>query len=65
MSAATMLQDYRADRIVAKKIEKRDFHGWSYTYLDTSRGIRVAVTDPRGKFEGYYPLTGMRTLQLP
>jgi hypothetical protein len=64
MSIATMLADYKADRATAKTIEKRDFHGWSYTYLDTSRGVRVAVTDPRGKFEGYYPLPRKRALQF-
>jgi hypothetical protein len=61
MSTATMLQDYRSDKSIANEIETRHLHGWRYTYLHTSRGVRVAVTDPRGKFAGYYPLPRKRS----
>jgi hypothetical protein len=62
MSIATMLEDFRSDTTSANEIETRHRHGWRYTYLNTSRGLRVAVTDPRGKFAGYYPLPRRRSL---
>jgi hypothetical protein len=56
MSTSTMLDEFRKDRATAHKIETYDVNGWGYTRLETCRGVHVAITNPRGKFTGYYPL---------
>lgn len=59
MSASSMLAEMRGDmKEPGVKIEKKIFNEWTYTFMETAKGVRVAISDPRGRFVSYEKLPG-------
>lgn len=59
MSTSIMLDEMRTDmKEPEAKIESRIFNEWTYTFVETCKGVRVAISDPRGHFVSYEKLPG-------
>lgn len=60
MSVSTMLDEFRRDLALQPKVDTRVFNDWKYTFIETCRGVRVAISDPRGRFVSYETLPGKK-----
>lgn len=60
MSVSTMLEEFRNDLAIQPKVETRVFNDWKYTFIEVASGVRVAISDPRGRFVSYEKLPGKR-----
>lgn len=54
MSLSTMLQEFRADLAAGVKPRTEIINLWTYSHMETTKGKKVALSNPRGVFSGYY-----------